>query len=459
MTQEERVQFYETFDTYFKSSSNAPSLTDDNWEILEVNAERIRSEVDPGELSLSLHRRYSKALIELLARWVKIPVDGNVRKEDLAESLAEHITDNLDDAACEGILFLFEFRRQKRKNAVFSFAQYFLDDQKYRVIEENLTSDTSKLFAFSFAVFLSDETRLRSLMLYSDLEGAGTVRHDLSFEIEDDDENLSEDELIEQANQNIRFDILTRSRVDDALAEYRNESGRETRCFDVFSDIEEDCDAIIFLLRMKGETRIRQIDSVVFEEEAELFVMRFMDGVATVDMHPRRHWDRTLAASMVRDLVDEDRVDYKKSRVKTERTKLQRFLNQISTAEDTTDGDERNVLFYQLKLDNAPVDRNPILELRSEHKARSLAPSLEELNGLGLSLLGDLDDISTFGVSYETNVQGELTRYVFSVDVEPYDDDHVSLPYTDRPPPEACRAFENHMQDTYDIHVFPGDRG
>lgn len=459
MTVEEREEFAKSFNDYFKSANNAPSLDDEEWEILEVNTERIRREADPDELSTSLHRRYSKPLVELLARWVGISVDGNVPLEDLAESLAAHIAENLDDAACEGILFLFEFRRQKRKNAVFSFAQYFLDDQKYRVIEENLTSDTSKLFAFIIAVFLSDEKRLRSLMLYSNLEQAGTVRHELTLAVDEDGEDTDEEELIEQTNQNIRFDILQPLHVDQALENYVEESGKATRCFDVFTDIEEDCDAIIFLLRMKGETAIRQIDTVVFEEEAELFVMRFMNGVATVDMHPRRHWDRTLAASMVRDLVDEDRLDYKKSRVKTERAKLQRFLNRISTPDDTTDADGRNILFYQLKLDNAPVGDNPNLELRSEHKGRSLAPSLEELSELGLSLLEDLDHISTFGVSYETRVQGELTRYVFSIDVEPYDDDHVSLPYTDRPAPEACREFENHMQDTYDIHVFPGDRG
>lgn len=440
-------------------AKNAPSLDDDKWEILEINAERIRGEADKSLLGVRLHQRYSKPLIELLARWVGISVDGNVEKKDLAKSLADHIISNLDNAACEGILFLLAFRRQKRKNAVFSFAQYFLDDQKYRVIEENLTSDTSKLFAFIFAVFLSDETRLRSLMLYSDLEQVGTVRHELTVGAEEDGEDTDQEELIGRANQNIRFDTLTQNRVDEALADYRDESMRETRCFDVFNDIEDDCDAIIFLLRMKGETRIRQIDSVVFEEEAELFVMRFIDGVATVDMHPRRHWDRTLAASMVRNLIDEDEVEYKKSRVKTERAKLQKFLDHISTPDDTTDGDDRNVLFYQLKLDNAPVDDNPILELRSEHKARSLAQSLEELRGLGLPLLQDIDDISTFTVSYKTIVRGEPTRYLFSIDVESHDDDNVSLPYTDRPSPETCRAFENHMQDTYDIHVFPGDRG
>lgn len=467
MTIEERQEFWDDFDTYFKSSNNAPSLDDDEWEILEVNAERIRGETTASGFASDLNLRYSKGLIELFARWVGLTVDGNVKKKELAGRLADYVVNNLDQAGCEGLLLLFEFRQQKRKNAVFSFAQYFLDDRQYKVIEDTSMSDTSKLFAFIFAVYLKDEKRLRSLMLYSDLEAAGTVRHELTVVIEDDededegdagDENTDGEDLIAGVNQNVRFDVLTRGKVDDALEDYRDQSERATQCFDVFTDIEEDCDAIIFVLRMRGETRIRQIDTVIFEEEAELFVMRFMNGVATVDLHPRRSWDRILATSMIRRLADEERVEYKKSRVPTKRSKLRDFLQQISTLEDTTDGDDENVLLYTLKLDNAPIANSPILELRSKDKAVSLAPSLEELRGQDLRLIDDLDDIRTFSVTYKTVVRGEVTRYVFSVDVEAYDDDHVSLPYTDRPPPEVCRAFENHLQDENGIHVFPGDR-
>jgi hypothetical protein len=33
----ERIDFAESFDTYFTSASNAPTLEDDEWEILNVD--------------------------------------------------------------------------------------------------------------------------------------------------------------------------------------------------------------------------------------------------------------------------------------------------------------------------------------------------------------------------------------------------------------------------------------
>jgi len=37
MDKKERKEFADSFDTYFTSATNAPSLEDDQWEILEVN--------------------------------------------------------------------------------------------------------------------------------------------------------------------------------------------------------------------------------------------------------------------------------------------------------------------------------------------------------------------------------------------------------------------------------------
>jgi hypothetical protein len=117
-------------------------------------------------------------LIELLARWLCIPIAGNVRKEAIAEAIAEKIVGEIDDnPVCRSLLFLFEFEKQKRKNAVFNFAKYFLPQEQYCLFNSRLQKDSWKRFSFIFAVFLYDPTRLRSLMLYSQLEKADTVRH------------------------------------------------------------------------------------------------------------------------------------------------------------------------------------------------------------------------------------------------------------------------------------------
>jgi hypothetical protein len=73
---------------------------------------------------------------------------------------------------------------------------------------------------------------------------------------------------------------------------------------------------------MKRETRIRQIDTVVFEEEAELFVMRFVNGFTTVDTHPRRFCGRPLANTVVQGLADKDRLEFVPSRILTKREDL-----------------------------------------------------------------------------------------------------------------------------------------
>ncbi len=460
MRLDERKEFAESFDTYFTSASNAPTLEADQWEILEVNVNRVLQEAAIDNLKERLDSaRYTKVLVELLARWLGISIDGNVRKEDIAEAIAEKIVEEVDNnPVCRSLLFLLEFEKQKRKNAVFNFAKYFLPQEQYGLFNSRLQKDSSKRFGFIFAVFLHDPTRLRSLMLYNQLEKAGTVRHRLNVKPEPDGDSDAE-EVIEEAQQNVRFDVLTTSSVDEALDDLIARSGKDMKCFDVFSDIEEECDALVFILRMKGETRIRQIDTVVFEEEAEMFVMRFVNGVTTVDTHPRRSWDRPLANATIQGLADEDRLEYVPSRILTKREDLEAFLQKIAVTDDTTQQQDSDVKLYQMKLENAPVGENPLLELRSEEKEESLASAVEELQELGVPLLDDLNDIETFGVTYAVKRGNTRKRYIFKIVVEPRGPGHVSLPYSDSTPPRPiCDQFENYMEETHDIHVFPGDR-
>jgi hypothetical protein len=460
MNKKERKQFAESFDTYFTSADNAPSLEDDRWEVLEVNVDRVLAEAEVDNLEERLSSsRYTKALVELLARWLGISVDGNVKKEDLARAVAEKVVENLDDIpVCRSLLFLLEFEKQKRKNAVFNFARYFLPEHQFDLLSDSLERDSSKRFGFILAVFLHDPTRLRSLMLYSQLEKAGTVRHRLDA-APDPEGNSNAEELIEEAQQNVRFDIMTPGDIDETLDDLIARSGKDMKCFDVFGDIEEESDALVFILRMKGETRIRQIDTVVFEEEAELFVMRFVDGVARVDTHPRRNWDRPLANAVIQGLADDERLEYAPSRILTKREDLQSFLREIASTGSATEEQDGEVRPYQLKLENAPVGENPLLELRSEEKEQSLAPAVEELQQQGVALLDDLNDIKTFGVTYSARRGNTTKRYIFKIDVEPHGPNHVSLPYSDSAPPRPiCDNFESYMEETHDLHVFPGNR-
>jgi hypothetical protein len=460
MTVEERKEFAEEFSTYFTSAENAPSLEDEQWEILAVNVGRLRDEADASSLQDRLSGpRYTKALVELLARWLGLPVHGNVSKEDLVEAVTEKIIGDVeDDSTGESLLFLLEFERQKRENAVFSFANYFLPQQQFSLLNGRLQKDSTKRFAFIFAVFLRDPSRLRSLMLYNQLERAGTVRHRLDASPDPDGDSDAR-EIIEEVQQDVRFDILTTGQVDEALADLEARSGKAMKCFDVFTDIEEECDALVFILRMKGETRIRQIDTVVFEEEAELFVMRFVDGVKTVDTHPRRPWDRPLSNAVIQGLAEDERLEYVPTRVLTRRESLREFLEEITSTDDTTasaDKPDHDLKPYQLKLENAPIGENPILELRSDEKEESLASAVEEIQELGVDLLTDLNDIESFGVTYRD--ENKEKRYIFTVDVEPHSPQCVSLSYSDSHPPRStCSEFEDYMEDNYDIHVFPGD--
>jgi hypothetical protein len=460
MNKKERKEFADSFDTYFTSATNAPSLEDDQWEILEVNVDRVLEEAEVDSLKQRFSSsRYTKALVELLARWLGISIDGNVKKDKLAKAVAENVVSNIEDIpVCRSLLFLLEFEEQKRTKAVFNFAKYFLPEHQYDVLAGNLDTDSSKRFGFILAVFLHDPGRLRSLMLYNQLEKAGTVRHRLNA-TPNPEENSDAEELIEEAQENVRFDVMITGDIDETLDELIKRSGKDMKCFDVFDDIEEESDALVFILRMKGETRIRQIDTVVFEEEAELFVMRFVDGVAKVDTHPRRTWDRELANAVIQGIADDDRLEYRRSRVLTKREKLQTFLREVASTDDTTEEKNEDVRLYQLKLENAPVGENPLFELRSEEKEQSLAPAVEDLQGLGVRLLEDLNDIETFGVTYMVRRGSTTKRYIFKIDVEPHGPNHVSLPYSDSAPPRpVCDNFEDHMEEKYDIRIFPGDR-
>lgn len=443
--------------TAFPALADVPKLEDDEWGALEVNAERLRSESSSEEWVQEKVDTFPRQLLRVLCLWLEL--NHNQLRGTLVEDLVEHICGDPSDDARLTVLLIAEFTRGKREGAIEQIARHTLPEVDFERLESAELPRKARKYLMVLSLFFERKERLRTLMLYNRAERAGYVRHGLhpNGELKETDDNEAEGEeaneyervraVIEDAN--IEGDITT-DLIDKALEAYEDEEGdRASRCFDVFEDVSGRGDSLIFLLRSKGEEHIRQVDGHLFTERADFFVLRLMDDLRVIDMHPRVRWDTALTASIAGHLLGEPDVQYVQQRRETPKTKIEEFLKTLRKDEDEC------LRLYEIDLKNAPLEGSPQLMLRGE-KEKSLSGAVKNLRDSDIKVFEGINDIKLVGVAFETDF-GTEGAYIFKFYVQ-RDDGAYFLPYSDAVKASAaCRDFENYLYDNYDVNVFPGD--
>jgi hypothetical protein len=431
------------------SSDQIDSSDDEFWQSLEVNAERIREEAAEPEQVESYLASFRRDMLEAFCAW--LDVDAEIETQELRTPLAQHVAENCEDAVCLAFLFLNEFAKGKRDNAIQSLSKHLLPAEQFDLVNSSSVKDASKRFCYVLLAYAEDPSLLRSLMLFDNAERAGYERHQLVADVEEDCDNGEAEEVEETAQNGYDLDQLDEDTVGDILNASSFGDGKASRCFDLFRDEERD-ETLVFVLRELRESRIREVENVVFAQEAETIVLRLSDGGKSVETHSKSRTDTEIAQAIAASQLDEERIQYVETRDLTKRSDLERLIKYLRKEKDD------DLRLYELFLENAPVEGAPVLMLRGE-KEEGISDTLRSLEKKDVSLLQDLGDVRYIGVSFATQVGGKEKYYVFKFSPQQVDDDTFYLRYSASSTPTTVRAsFEDHMKDKYNVKVIPGSR-
>jgi hypothetical protein len=294
-------------------------------------------------------------------------------------------------------------------------------------------------------------------MLYEKAERAGYSRYVLVPKRETSLGNPIDKESVTRAREQIEAGVdlatLDAETVGDLLDGFEQGHGhKDSMCFDVFEDDENEMTEA-FILRDLRESHIREVDGVVFGDEAELIVLRLYDRMWSLEEHSSTGVGIRVASAMASLLLDGAKVHYIGDRELTEQENLRALIDALL-------GDTDSLLrLRELYLEHAPIEDSPVLILRCE-KSRSLSTPLEFFKARDIDLLSDLENVRSLKISFavpsgENEDSNDL--YSFTVYCESAGSKKYFVPYAVSNIPTRVRSqFEAYLRREYDVRVVPG---
>jgi hypothetical protein len=294
-------------------------------------------------------------------------------------------------------------------------------------------------------------------MLYEKAERAGYKRHVLVPRTQTAAENPIDKESITAARESIEAGVglsaVVPERVNDVLDDFEQRYGhRKSMCFDIFEDTRNEMTEV-FIFRDLRESHIREVDGVVFGDEAELIVLRLRDQMRSVEEHSTTGIGVRVASAIASSLLEGARVRYIKDEELTARDDLQKLINALANDED------ERLQLRELYLEEAPIQDSPILILRCE-KGQSLSSSLGFFRARGVDLLADLQNVRNLKISFAVPSDEDPDKedlYSFLVYLERSSSMRYFVPYSVASFPTTVRMeFEAYLRGEYNVRVVPG---
>jgi hypothetical protein len=435
--------------------TDIPSSPDHFWSLMEVNNKRIRQQMVTPDYVKERLPVLGSVGIHLLAKWIGIDLTQTKKPNEAIEVVAEQFAARANQIPYQTILFLSEFVYRRQTGPIETLSQLLLTADTFALISDSDIDEWSRRFCYVLIVYLQKYDNLRLLLLFENGERVGYVRCTLTPIAERSGQPLNDEEVhrVETKIKNgVNLGNITRERVDSVLEEFESlPDGRRSRCFGVID--EADGTKLVFILRAWREAIVRQVEDVVFADEAELIVLRLKDKGVRLEEHGSSTNSRRIAAAILGDLLGEKAVQYLKTTQTTARNKVDDLLNKQLMA----DIDDQ-LRLQELYLLNSAVDQTPLVILRCD-KQDTLTRPILDLRERGIDLLANLDDIRHIKIVYVIN---KGTRYekaysfkiFFKVDKKTGD---FFLPYSVANVPTQVRAsFEEHLWREYEVRVIPG---
>ncbi len=380
------------------------------WETLEVNASRVSEDSrdrESVEITLS---PLGVAALQVTCLWAG--VEPLQRKPNLRSAVAEYIAANLGTPGCHFLDLLNKFLYRRRSDAIEAISSLILPQAQFDLVYSSDIDVKSKRLCYSLLVYLENPHQLRLLMLYERAERAGYTRYVLMPRAEVSGEPLTEEsaELVRQhIEKGADLATLDEGRVNDVLEMFEAKHGdHRSLCFDLFRDAATEM-TLIFILRHFRESHIREVDGIVFADEAELIVLRLADSIRMIEEHSASGEGVRIATDLAAQLLKEPNVEYIEDTCLTSREAFVAFIDMLANAADD------RLRFQELYLGTAPIDESPRLILRCD-KTTNLSGSLDFLKHRNVDLLQDLDSIRNINIAFVVETANRQQKaFIFKV--------------------------------------------
>lgn len=423
------------------------------WKKLEVDAAAVlTSTAEKGSLDKGLNLGvYGTGF---LALWTSL--DTSQATTDPKALLTKQILANLGDPTYQTVVFLNEFVYGRRLDSIETISRLILPQDRFNLVSSISMDNYSKKFLYALFAYVNNPHHLQLLMLFERAERAGYTRCAL-VPVEEHDGIPYDDETIQQARKHIQEGADTASldvgKINDMLKLFESQHGsRDSLCFEVFPDKTVGA-TLVFVFRYLRHSLIREVDDIVFGDEAELIVLRLYDRMHIVDVHSSSGIGASVAASIAGSLLNETHVRYVDLGHLTDADRLQTLIESL-----VNDGDQA-LRFQELYLEHAPFNGSPKLILRCD-KTQCLSVPIQDMRQRNIDLLGSLENVRSFKMAFippcllKTNV---ANSYIFNVTCSRTQPGRYLLGYAAANILIAIRTqFEQHLKEQYGVQVVPG---
>lgn len=437
---------------YFPSAEAFETRTDDFWNALEVNAERVLIDSESINYVRGLLAALGAGGLQALSLWCGI--DAAQTRAILLDELASFFASNLELPGCRSVILINEFLFRKRADAIETISRLLLPTTQFNIVNASAIDANSKRFLYTALVFIQNPHQLQLLMLFEKAERAGYQRYVLTPISEIAGEPISE-QAAELALQHCQAGAdltqLSIALINMILENFESRHNQQSSlCLDLYVD-EVSGMWLVFILRYLRESHIREVEEVVFAQEAELIVFRLNDRMRNIDVHSRSGIGTKIATALASRLLEDPNVQFQEDTTLTHQENLEDFLEILTNAQD------ERLRFQELYLNTAPIEEAPILILRCT-KNQDLSRPLAFLNQRNVDLLQHLANVRNFNIAFvvEPNTEREKS-YIFKVYCNRAGPGRYFLPYSVANISTNIRSeFERYLWETYRVRTVPG---
>lgn len=424
------------------------------WEQMEVNSERVLEDAKDAEFLAGRFSSLGAGGLQVLCTWAGL--DPRQTRADLTSALADYLVENLDHSGCQTVVLLNEFLYRRRADAIEAACRLLVPRERFEMVRSSRISVNSKRFCHTVLAYLKLPSHLGVLMLYEKAERAGYIRYVLvprreiaGAAVDKESVTLAQEHI--KAGADIQ--ALEVAQVDDILDGYEKRYGhKKSLCFDIFKDTEDEMSEV-FIFRDLRESLIREVDGVVFGDEAELIVLRLYDKIRHMEGHASTDIGVSLANAIARALLEDVNVHYIEDQELTEQKDLQTLVDALAGNKDV------RLRLRELYLDGAPIEGAPILILRCE-KDKSLSTPLDDFQTKDIDLLQELHNIRNLKIGFAVPSEEDEDKedvYSFTVYCQRVRSMRYYVPYKAANIATDVRSqFEKYVREKFNVRVVPG---
>ena len=442
-----KVNFEEYFISQLPSQNDIPYFNNEYWNVLEVHTSRILEKIELFEDVEVKLNSLGKQAPPILCRWLGL--ESLLQLSQSKALLAQHITSYQASSCCRTIVFLSEFLHRRRPDAIERIARLLLPSEQFGAIQGSKLDPNSKRFCYTLLIYVQKPGQLQLLALFESAERSGYSRYSLVIQAPDDISDEETRDLEHKIEQGIGTNGIDLSLVTEVLAEIDGASQQpSSRCSEVFFDSVNNF-RLAFIWRHLRESHIREVDGVVFANEAELIVLRLINGLKTIEVNTERSTGVKIAHAIASKIYETVHLQYEPDSHFADKCNIDQLIHNTKRSEKLS--------LREVQLRSAPIEDAPQLMIRCQDN-NNLSASLEYLRQKQIDLLDELANIRHVKIGFESQVSDDKVKtYAFKLFfAKKAENDKYLLTYSGANiPTHVCTEFENYVKGEYEIQVIP----